>query len=195
MKKINGARLFLNQQRSILHIMEKYVRDVDDIDNTINEYADLIYRTSFLILKNKADVDDIVQETFYKYMTTDLSFENENHKRAWLLKVSQNKCKDLLRSQKVRSYITYEEIEERYATEEEVEKKDIDEYLRIANLTYKNKSVIMLYYYEGYSIEEVAEILGISVSAAEKRLQRAREKIKRAFERNDKGGEKNYEIR
>ena len=175
--------------------MEKYVRDVNDIENTINEYADLIYRTSFLILKNKPDVDDVVQETFYKYMTTDISFENENHKRAWLITVSQNKCKDLLRSQKVRSYITYEEVEERYASDNEVEKKDIDEYLRIANLTYKNKSVIMLYYYEDYSIEEVADILGISVSAAEKRLQRAREKIRKAFEKNNKGGEKNYEVR
>ena len=173
--------------------MEKYVRDDYDIENTINEYADLIYRTSFLILKNKADVDDMVQETFYKYMTTDISFKSEDHKRAWLIKVSQNKCKDLLRSQKVRAYITYAEIEEKFLSDDEIEKKDIDEYLRIANLNYKNKSVIMLYYYEGYSIEEVAEILGISVSATEKRLQRAREKIRKVFEKNNKGGKKNYE--
>ena len=173
--------------------MEKYVRDDYDIENTINEYADLIYRISFLILKNKADVDDMVQETFYKYMTTDISFKSEDHKKAWLIKVSQNKCKDLLRSQKVRAYITYAEIEEKFLSDDEIEKKDIDEYLRIANLNYKNKSVIMLYYYEGYSIEEVAEILGISVSATEKRLQRAREKIRKAFEKNNKGGKKNYE--
>ena len=108
--------------------MEKFVREVSDIEETIEKYSDLIYRTSFLILKNKADVDDVVQETFYKYMTTDMDFGNENHKRAWLITVSQNKCKDLLRSQKIRSYVTYDEIEERYSDDEDVEKKDIEEY-------------------------------------------------------------------
>lgn len=175
--------------------MEKFVREVSDIEETIEKYSDLIYRTSFLILKNKADVDDVVQETFYKYMTTDMDFGNENHKRAWLITVSQNKCKDLLRSQKIRSYVTYDEIEERYSDDEDVEKKDIEEYVELANLSYKNKSVFMLYYFEEYSIEEVANILGISVSATEKRLQRAREKVKRAYEKNGKGGEKNYEVR
>ena len=83
--------------------MNEYLRNDEDIENTINEYADLLYRTSFLILRNRADVEDIVQETFYKYMTTDMAFESDNHKRAWLLKVSQNKCKDLLSSHKIRA--------------------------------------------------------------------------------------------
>ena len=87
-----------------------------------------------------------------------MDFGNENHKRAWLITVSQNKCKDLLRSQKIRSYVTYDEIEERYSDDEDVEKKDIEEYVELANLSYKNKSVFMLYYFEEYSIEEVAKI-------------------------------------
>lgn len=173
--------------------MNEYLRNDEDIENTINEYADLLYRTSFLILRNRADVEDIVQETFYKYMTTDMAFESDNHKRAWLLKVSQNKCKDLLRSHKIRAYVPYEEIEESLISKTEVEKNDIEELLKIEELDYKYKSVIMLYYYEEYSIEEVANILGLTVPAVKKRLQRAREKIRKVCEKTYRGGE-NYGI-
>lgn len=173
--------------------MNEYLRNDEDIENTINEYADLLYRTSFLILRNRADVEDIVQETFYKYMTTEMAFDSDNHKRAWLLKVSQNKCKDLLRSNKIRAYVPYEEVEESLISKTGVEKKDIEELLKIEELDYKYKSVIMLYYYEEYSIEEVANILDLSVVAVKKRLQRAREKVKKTYEKLYRGGE-NYGI-
>lgn len=173
--------------------MNEYLRNDEDIENTINEYADLLYRTSFLILRNRADVEDIVQETFYKYMTTEMAFDSDNHKRAWLLKVSQNKCKDLLRSHKIRAYVPYEEVEESLISKKDVEKNDIEEILKIEELDYKYKSVIMLYYYEEYSIEEVANILDLSVVAVKKRLQRAREKVKKTYEKLYRGGE-NYGI-
>jgi len=173
--------------------MNEYLRNDEDIENTINEYADLLYRTSFLILRNRADVEDIVQETFYKYMTTEMAFDSDNHKRAWLLKVSQNKCKDLLRSHKIRAYVPYEEVEESLISKTDVEKNDIEELLKIEELDYKYMSVIMLYYYEEYSIEEVANILDLSVVAVKKRLQRAREKVKKSYETLHRGGE-NYGI-
>ena len=144
-------------------------------------------------MRNRADVEDIVQETFYKYMTTDMFFDSDNHKRAWLLKVSQNKCKDLLRSHKIRAYVPYEEVEESLISRTDVEKNDIEELLKIEELDYKYKSVIMLYYYEEYSIEEVANILGLTVPAVKKRLQRAREKIRKVCEKTYRGGE-NYGI-
>ena len=96
--------------------MERFIRCDEDIENTIEKYADLIYRTSFLMLRNKADVDDIIQDTFYKYMITDVTFNDENHKRAWLLRVSQNKCKDLLRSHKLRAYVISLNIIKHYNT-------------------------------------------------------------------------------
>ena len=173
--------------------MSDFLRNDEDIENTINEYADLLYRTSFLILRNRADVEDIVQETFYKYMTTEMAFDSDNHKRAWLLKVSQNKCKDLLRSHKIRAYVPYEEVEESLISKTDVGKNDIEELLKIEELDYKYKSVIMLYYYEEYSIEEVANILGLTVPAVKKRLQRAREKIRKVCEKTYRGGE-NYGI-
>ena len=172
--------------------MERFTRCDEDIESTIEKYADLIYRTSFLMLRNKADVDDIIQETFYKYMITDVDFTDENHRRAWLLRVSQNKCKDLLRSHKLRAYVPYDEIREKLYHEDDLEKSDIEDILTVANLNYKNKSVIVLHYMEEYSVDEVAEILGISANAVKKRLQRAREKTKEAYEKNI-GGECRYE--
>ena len=83
-----------------------------DLEQTIEKYSDLIYRTNFLILRNPHDAEDVMQETFIKYMRTDVEFRDEEHKKAWLLKVSQNKCKDMLRFHKVHAYISYEEIQE-----------------------------------------------------------------------------------
>ena len=68
-----------------------------DIEETIENYSRLLYRTCFMMLRNKQDVEDVMQETFLKYMSSAGLFESENHKKAWLLKVSQNKCKDMLR--------------------------------------------------------------------------------------------------
>lgn len=154
-----------------------------DIENTIREYSDLLFRTCFLMLKNKHDVEDVMQETFIKYMTVNPTFESENHKRAWLLRVSQNKCKNLLRFHRMHMHITYEDMQEHLASKEEYDNGYFEEFLRIANLDFKYKSVIMLYYAEGYSIEEVADILEISISAVKMRLKRAKEKLKKIYER------------
>lgn len=174
--------------------MSIFLRSDEDIENTIRRYTNLLYRTSFFMLKNKADADDVVQDTFYRYMTTNISFNEEEHKKAWLLKVAQNRCRDLLRSHKIRAYIPYEEVEQSLVYKEGIEKKDIDDLIKIANLNYKYKSVIMLYYYEDYSIDEIANILEISVNAVKKRLQRARDKVKVAYEKKYGEDVKIYEI-
>ena len=153
-----------------------------DLEQTIEKYSDLIYRTNFLILRNSHDAEDVMQETFIKYMRTDVEFRDEEHKKAWLLKVSQNKCKDMLRFHKVHAYIPYEEIQEHIVSHDFLDVEDIEEVLDIAKLSYKYKSVILIYYIEGYSVKETADILGITESAAKSRLKRAREKLKGTFE-------------
>ncbi|MCR5630226.1 RNA polymerase sigma factor [Eubacterium sp.] len=174
--------------------MSGFIRTEEDVENTIRKYSSLLFRTSFFMLNNKADADDVVQETFCRYMTTDISFNEEEHKKAWLIKVAQNKCRDLLRFHKVRVHIPYEEVEEHLLYSEDVKEKDIEELLELAKLNYKYKSVLLLYYYEGYSVEEIADILDISANAVKKRLQRAREKVKVAYEKNYKGSVRSYEI-
>ena len=154
-----------------------------DLEKTIEDYSDLLYRTSFLILRNTHDAEDVMQETFIKYMRTDVEFKDEEHKKAWLLRVSQNRCKDMLRFHKVHAYIPYEEIQEHIVSNDFVDVEDIEEVIDIAKLGYKYKSVVIIHYIEGYSVKETAEILGISETAVKSRLKRAREKLRGSFEK------------
>lgn len=149
-----------------------------DLENTILKYSDLLYRICFLILKNEQDVGDVIQETFIQYMKKHPDFESEEKKKAWLIKVSQNKCKDFLRFHKRHSYVPLDEVEDILMGTSDVEASDKVQLEEIWELEYKLKSVVILYYIEGYSIKETAQMLSISESACKKRLERARNKLK-----------------
>ena len=149
-----------------------------DLENTILKYSDLLYRICFLILKNEQDVGDVIQETFIQYMKKHPDFESEEKKKAWLIKVSQNKCKDFLRFHKRHSYVPIDEVEDILMGTSDVEASDKVQLEEIWELEYKLKSVVILYYIEGYSIKETAQMLAISESACKKRLERARNKLK-----------------
>lgn len=166
-----------------------------DLEQTIEEYGNFIFKTCFLMLRNKHDAEDVAQETFYKYMISNRAFDSSEHKKAWLLRVSQNKCKDMLRYKKVHSYIAYEDVEENFVGHQDVESEDIEDILKVSNLSYDYKSVVVLYYFEGYSVEEVADILNINSATVRKRLQRARQKLKIAYENIKEEGEVSYESR
>ncbi|MBQ8165426.1 MAG: RNA polymerase sigma factor [Lachnospiraceae bacterium] len=149
-----------------------------DLENTILKYSDLLYRICFLILKNEQDVGDVIQETFILYMKKHPDFESEEKKKAWLIKVSQNKCKDFLRFHKRHSYVPLDEVEDILMGTSDVEPSYKVQLEEIWELDYKLKSVVILYYIEGYSIKETAQMLAISESACKKRLERARNKLK-----------------
>ena len=149
-----------------------------DLENTILKYSDLLYRICFLILKNEQDVGDVIQETFIQYMKKHPDFESEEKKKAWLIKVSQNKCKDFLRFHKRHSYVPLDEVEDILMGTSDVEPSYKVQLEEIWELEYKLKSVVILYYIEGYSIKETAQMLAISESACKKRLERARNKLK-----------------
>ncbi|MBE5933814.1 MAG: RNA polymerase sigma factor [Lachnospiraceae bacterium] len=149
-----------------------------DLENTILKYSDLLYRICFLILKNEQDVGDVIQETFIQYMKKHPDFESEEKKKAWLIKVSQNKCKDFLRFHKRHSYVPLDDVEDIMMGTSDVEPLYKVQLEEIWELDYKLKSVVILYYIEGYSIRETAQMLAISESACKKRLERARNKLK-----------------
>lgn len=166
-----------------------------DLEITIKAYGNLIYRTCFFMLRNKQDAEDVMQDTFCKYMLNQKEFNDEEHKKAWLLKVSQNMCRNIIKYKKIHPYMSFEDVEETLLGSGEAEKEDIEEIIRVSNLSYDYKSVVMLYYYEEYSVNEIADILDISPSAVKKRLQRARQKLKIAYDKvNEKGG-KSYEFK
>ena len=161
-----------------------------DLEQTIEKYSDTLYKICFLILKNEYDVKDVLQETFIKYMTKAPQFESEDHKKAWLIKVSQNKCKEFLRFHKRHAAVPIEEVEQSVSVTDGMDSETIETLSLVWDLNYKLKSVVILYYIEGYSVKETAEILGISEAAVKKRLERARKELRIAA---DVEGELQYE--
>ena len=154
-----------------------------DLEITMDKYSGFLLKMCILMVKNKSDAEDIVQDTLIKYYTERPIFKDENHKKNWLVRVSQNKCKDLLRYNKRHFHVQYETVESCFSDGDKYEESVIDELVKLSNLNYKYKSVILLYYMEEYSIEEVADILGISSSSVKMRLKRGREKMKVAYEK------------
>lgn len=157
-------------------------RDVD-LESVIDRYSDMLYKICFLILKNEQDTKDVLQETFLIYYTKKPKFESEEHKKAWLIKVSQNKCKEFLRFHKRHAALPLEDMEETLVITDGLSGSDKEILSLIWDLDYKLKSVVILFYIEGYSVNEIADILKTSPSAVKKRLQRAREKLSVKYKR------------
>ena len=133
---------------------------------------DMVYRICFMYLKNKADTEDAVHSTFLKLLETKKTFQNAEHEKAWLIRVSSNVCKNMIShwSRKV-SLI------------EENENISVSDYhdetlMAICNLPDNLKTVVYLYYYEGYDSIQIGKMLNITSSAVRNRLKRAKEKLR-----------------
>ena len=157
--------------------MNKNVTDAD-LEQTINKYSDTLYKICFLILKDENDIKDVLQETFIKYMTKAPDFKSEEHKKAWLIKVSQNKCREFLRFHKRHAAVPLDEVEESISVTNGMDTYSIELLSLIWNLKYNLKSIVILYYMESYNIKEISQILSISESAVKKRLERARKELR-----------------
>ena len=160
----------------------------EDLESVIDRYSDMLYKICFLILKNEHDTRDVLQETFLTYYTKNRGFESEEHRKAWLIKVSQNKCKEFLRFHKRHAALPLEEMEETLIITDGLRGSERELLSLVWDLDYKLKSVVILHYIEGYSVNEIASILKMSPAAVKKRLQRAREKLSMQYK-----GEPAYE--
>ena len=138
----------------------------------MESYGDMLYRMCFVMLRNSYDAEDAVQETLMKYITKKPNFANEEHRKAWLLRVANNICKDLLRYISRHNHLDIDELQ---ICETEQDKEILQQVMRLPP---KYKAVIMLHYIEGYSVRETAEILKLNESAVKKQLQRGRELLK-----------------
>lgn len=152
----------------------------DAVTRALVKYSDMVRRICFIYLKNEADVEDIFQDVFFKMLQYKKSFENEEHEKAWLCRVTINQCKDFNKSFFRRNVCSIEGLE--IPTEDKTEEGLIREVLALPQ---KYRDVIYLYYYEDYPISEVAKILGKNENTVHTRLRRAKAILKnklRGFE-------------
>lgn len=144
----------------------------------LERYKDNVFAAAFHICKNAADADDVVQDTFLQYHLSGKCFEDEQHIRSWLLRVAINRAKDINRSFWRRNRVSLDEY-----TETLQFKSDESENLfaQVMKLPEKQRIVIHLYYYEDYSVREIAEILNLSESNIKIRLMRGRKLLREAL--------------
>lgn len=140
-----------------------------------DEYIDVVYRVSLSYCKNKSDAEDVVQNTFIKLLKTDTEFVDDEHIRNWLVKVAVNECKNISKSFWYRNITSFDELEKEPEYTQSDEKELFEEVMKLPK---KYSVVLHLYYYEGYSVKEIAQILEISESNVQTRLMRARNKLK-----------------
>lgn len=139
----------------------------------LNTYGNAILRCAYSCLHNMADAEEILQDTLLKLLTAAPSFESEEHKKAWLLKVAANLSKNRIEYNALRDC---DELDESLAAEGREDLSFVWE--AVKQLPTQYREVIHLHYYEGYSTEEMAQILSRNPSTIRSDLRRGREKLK-----------------
>ena len=149
------------------------------IEYIVHTYSNMLFKLCFSMLCNNADAEDAVEDTFVKYITKNPQLQDEEHTKAWLIRVATNVCKDLYRFNKRRDHLNIDDIQNYCKTEEHSEILEA-----VMSLPEKFRIIIHLFYIEGYKTDEIARILSISPSAVRKRLQYARNELRFQYQLN-----------
>lgn len=153
------------------------MRSDDEIKRAIDLYADTVKKLCMVHLKNEADTEDIFQTVFLKYFQSDIIFENDDHEKAWIIRVTINACKDLLKSffrSKTVSVENY--LNQQIEIDTTLENRMILEI--VLSLPDKYKNVVYLHYYEGYTAVEISRILNKNVNTIYTLLSRSKKILK-----------------
>lgn len=138
-------------------------------------YGPALQRLAYVYLKNIHDAEDAVQDVFLSYLRSTAVFSTEEQRRAWLMTVTANRCRSLLRSPRRQTEPLSEELACLPAEESDLLRA-------VLALEEKYRLPIHLYYYEGYSIAEIAALLHRSAATVGSQLSRGREKLKKMLE-------------
>lgn len=144
-----------------------------DFETLYNRYGEMLFRLCFSMLRSKEDAEDAVQDVFLKYFTDPKTFNDTEHEKAWFIRVTANYCKDVMRKRTVRSAVGLDEINE--LEDYEIDEDSGNVLRKIFALPEKYRTVFVLHYLEEMSVADVAQSLGLSLSAVKMRLSRGRD--------------------
>lgn len=153
----------------------------DFFADVVNEYSDSVYKVALNITKNKEDAFDVCQDVFTRLVKNRSKIKDGEHLKAWLLRAAVNCSKNNVTQAFKRHSVPLDNAKDYQYTD-----KVSDNYLlsAVMSLPEKYSSVIHLYYYEDYKVDEIAEILKLKPSAVKSRLSRGRGKLKKLLEEN-----------
>ena len=144
-----------------------------EITELYQRHVDTVYRVCYSYMKNRADTEDMVQDTFIKLISSGVLFQSAEHEKAWLIVTASNLCKNALRHWWRRR----ENLDDYAGLGREDDPPD-EVMEAITKLPTVYKDAVFLYYYEGYSTAEIAGLLQCRESTVTTRLFRAREKLR-----------------
>lgn len=145
----------------------------------VEKYADMIYRIAYQKVLNRYDAEDIVQDVFVKLLSSKSYFRDEEHIKAWLIRVTINLCINYNKSLARQKTVSVEQLDIPFTQQETGVLEEL--YL----LPEDERNILYLYYYEGYKIREIAKILRQKQNTINSKLTRARNKLKRIMEVNN----------
>ncbi|WP_157764047.1 RNA polymerase sigma factor [Paenibacillus borealis] len=154
--------------------MEKPLPGTEEyITRMIHKHSDMVLRLALASVRNMADAQDICQDVFIRLYKHQPEFSDPEHERAWLIRVTVNRSRDMLRSPWRRRVASTSPPQLPITREED---RDVVE--AVLRLPAKYRMVIHLYYFESYSTSEIAEMLGSKESTVRTQLRRARDQLK-----------------
>lgn len=151
------------------------MRSEQEVLQAIEEYSDTVNRICFLYLKNKADTKDIFQNVFMKYAINEKIFASQEHEKAWFIRVTINECKDLLKKFFRRKTVSLEDIKEKVPSLDNHYSEVLEAVLELPE---KYRNVIYLHYYEGYTAQQISQIIRKNVNTVYTLLTRGKKMLK-----------------
>ncbi len=154
-----------------------------EIERLMNQYGNDVLRMSYIYLKDQQLAEDAFQEVFMKVFKKFDSFRFESSEKTWIIKITINVCKDMLKNnwlKKVNLYDTdeiFNDDENINVVEHEIDKSEL--YHQVMTLPEKYQEVIILYYYQGFNVNEIASILNTTIGNVSSLLSRARVHLKK----------------
>lgn len=156
-----------------------------DLEDAVRQYADMIYRIAVTITGNESDADDVFQETFLRLVKSQDKIQSEEHLKAWLIRVAGNCAKTVVMNpwnQKTQGFIG-EAGKGAWAVDDRQNKL----LMELHALPQKYSIVLYLFYYEGYSVKEIAKLLGKNENSVKTLLKRGRNLLKKSLEEGGDG--------
>ena len=167
LKRVLISLLFLIEQAD-----PKFKPDVVEL---FDEFSDMVYKIAFVRVSQPSDADDVFQDVFMQLVRHANKLRSREHAKAWLIRCTMNFCNSHHRSAWQKKTVGIEESF--YSGQTELGYEHIELLEAVRSLTPEHQEVIHLFYYEGYSGKEIADILDINENTVKSRLRRARQEL------------------
>ena len=148
----------------------------------IDRYQKNLFAAAFNVCANAQDAEEVVQDTFLQYYSANKQFNDEEHIKAWLLRVAINKAKDVTRRSRRKNTVSLEEL----TTDIPFEDPEVETFFdEVMNLPEHYRVAIHLFYYEDMAVKDIANCLQISEGSVKMRLSRGRDLLKERLTEDD----------